>query len=90
MAAIEDGRLARVCSISGRSRVRGAVLIPLGQLSSRVNELDPEKPVAVICASGNRSQSAAALLGQKGFKTVYNVSGGTGAWMYSGLELERT
>jgi len=54
-----------------------------------VSELDPEKPVAVICASGNRSQSAAALLGQKGFKTVYNVSGGTGAWMYSGLELER-
>ncbi|RPH69460.1 MBL fold metallo-hydrolase, partial [bacterium] len=72
-----------------QGHVPGAVLIPLGQLSARVNELDPEKPVAVICASGNRSQSAAALLGQKGFKTVYNISGGTGAWMYSGLELER-
>ena len=72
-----------------QGHVPGAVLIPLGQLSSRLGELDPERPVAVICASGNRSQSAAALLGQKGFKTVYNVSGGTGAWMYSGLELER-
>jgi glyoxylase-like metal-dependent hydrolase (beta-lactamase superfamily II)/rhodanese-related sulfurtransferase len=72
-----------------QGHVPGAVLIPLGQLSARVNELDPERPVAVICASGNRSQSAAALLGQKGFKTVYNVSGGTGAWRYSGLELER-
>jgi len=72
-----------------QGHVPGAVLIPLGQLSARVNELDPQKPVAVICASGNRSQSAAALLGQKGFKTIYNVSGGTGAWMYSGLELER-
>jgi glyoxylase-like metal-dependent hydrolase (beta-lactamase superfamily II)/rhodanese-related sulfurtransferase len=72
-----------------QGHVPGAVLIPLGQLSARVNELDPEKPVAVICASGNRSQSAAALLGQKGFKTVYNVSGGTSAWMYSGLALER-
>ncbi len=71
-----------------QGHVPGAILIPLGQLSSRVNELDPERPVAVICASGNRSQSAAALLGQKGFKTIYNVSGGTGAWMYSGLELE--
>jgi hydroxyacylglutathione hydrolase len=71
-----------------QGHVPGAVLIPLGQLSARVNELDPERPVAVICASGNRSQSAAALLGQKGFKTIYNVSGGTGAWMYSGLELE--
>jgi len=71
-----------------QGHVPGAVLIPLGQLTSRLGELDPERPVAVICASGNRSQSAAALLGQKGFKTVYNVSGGTGAWMYSGLELE--
>ena len=71
-----------------QGHVPGAMLIPLGQLSARVSELDPKKPVAVICASGSRSQSAAALLGQKGFKTVYNVSGGTGAWMYSGLELE--
>jgi glyoxylase-like metal-dependent hydrolase (beta-lactamase superfamily II)/rhodanese-related sulfurtransferase len=72
-----------------QGHVPGAVLIPLGQLSSRLNELDPEHPVAVICASGNRSQSASALLGQKGFKTVYNILGGTGAWMYSGLEVER-
>ena len=71
-----------------QGHVPGAILIPLGQLSARVNELDPDRPVAVICASGNRSQSAAALLGQKGFKTVYNVSGGTGAWVYSGLKLE--
>jgi glyoxylase-like metal-dependent hydrolase (beta-lactamase superfamily II)/rhodanese-related sulfurtransferase len=72
-----------------KGHVPGAMLIPLGQLPSRLSELDSEKPVAVICASGNRSQSAAALLGQKGFKTVYNVSGGTGAWMHSGLELEQ-
>ena len=69
--------------------VPGATLIPLGQLSSRLSELDPEHPVAVICASGNRSQSAAALLGQKGFKTVYNVVGGTGGWMRSGLQVDR-
>jgi rhodanese-related sulfurtransferase len=72
-----------------QGHVPGAILIPLGQLSSRLGELHPETPVAVICASGSRSQSAAALLGQKGFKTVYNVSGGTSAWMYSGLPLER-
>jgi len=72
-----------------QGHIPGALLIPLGQLSMRVNELNPERPVAVICATGNRSQSAAALLGQKGFKTVYNVSGGTSAWQYTGLELER-
>jgi hydroxyacylglutathione hydrolase len=71
-----------------QGHVPGALLIPLGQLASHLGELDPERPVAVICQSGSRSQSAAALLGQKGFKTVYNVSGGTSAWMHSGLALE--
>ena len=72
-----------------QGHVPGAILMPLGQLASLVGKLDTEKPVAVICASGSRSQSAAALLGQKGFKTIYNVVGGTGAWKYSNLPLAR-
>lgn len=72
-----------------QGHVPGAMLIPLGQLSTRLSELDPETPVAVICASGSRSQSAAAVLGQKGFKTVYNVLGGTSAWARSGFNVER-
>lgn len=71
-----------------QGHVPGAQLISLGEFSRRVGELDPERPVAVICASGSRSQSAAALLGQKGFKTVYNVRGGTLTWMQRGLPLE--
>ena len=69
--------------------VSGAKLIPLGELSQRVSELDPKKPVVVICQSGSRSQSAAALLAQKGFKKVYNVLGGMSAWQMSGLEISR-
>jgi len=72
-----------------QGHVPGALLMPLGQLSSHLGELDSEKPVAVICATGNRSQSATALFGQKGFKTIYNVLGGTSQWARSGLELER-
>ena len=72
-----------------QGHIPGAVLMPLGQLSMRLGELDLDKPVAVICATGNRSQSASALLGQKGFKTIYNVLGGTTQWARSGLELER-
>lgn len=67
--------------------VTGSKLIPLGQLAQRINELDPERPVAVICQSGSRSQSAAALLAQKGFKKIYNVVGGMSAWQMSGLEV---
>jgi hydroxyacylglutathione hydrolase len=70
-----------------RGHVPGARLIPLGQLADRIGELEPERPVAVICASGNRSQSAAALLAQKGFQKVFNVAGGTNAWKKEGLEI---
>jgi hydroxyacylglutathione hydrolase len=69
--------------------VPGALLVPLGQLSQRLQELDRSKAVAVICASGGRSQSAAALLGQKQFDTVYNVVGGTFGWMQQGFPVER-
>jgi glyoxylase-like metal-dependent hydrolase (beta-lactamase superfamily II)/rhodanese-related sulfurtransferase len=71
-----------------RGHIPGAVLIPLGQLASRVQELDTSKPVAVVCQSGSRSQSAAALLGQKGFPKVYNLYNGTGGWEMSGLPMD--
>jgi rhodanese-related sulfurtransferase len=68
--------------------VPGARLISLGEFARQYDELDSKQPVAVICASGSRSQSA-ALLGQKGFDTVYNVVGGTFNWIQHGLPLER-
>lgn len=72
-----------------QGHVPGAELVPLGQFAARTDSFDPHAPIALICASGSRSSSAAALLGQKGFETVYNVSGGTLAWMQAGLPLER-
>jgi glyoxylase-like metal-dependent hydrolase (beta-lactamase superfamily II)/rhodanese-related sulfurtransferase len=73
-----------------QGHIPGSLLIPLGQLASRLDELDPSRPVAAICASGNRSQSAAALLGQKGFKKVYNVVHGMTGWQMAGLETARS
>ncbi len=67
----------------------GAKLIPLGELPRRLEELDPERPVVVICNSGNRSQTAAGILGQNGFKKVYNVLDGIIGWMEKGLPVER-
>ncbi len=62
------------------SRIPGATLIPLPQLSDRLEELDPEKPVLVYCAIGGRSRAAAQLLAGQGFKEVYNLKGGIKAW----------
>ncbi|MGQ9904156.1 MAG: MBL fold metallo-hydrolase [Anaerolineae bacterium] len=72
-----------------QGHVPGARLMPLGQLRARLSELNPEQPVAVICASGSRSLSAAQVLGQKGFKTIYNVARGMMDWSMSRLPVER-
>ena len=70
-------------------RIPEATLIPLGQLNSRIGELDVNRPTAVICQHGSRSQTGAAILGQHGFKKVYNVMGGMSAWVLKGLPVER-
>jgi rhodanese-related sulfurtransferase len=61
--------------------------IPLGKLSSRLNELDEykDKPVLVTCRSGNRSAHACRLLKKAGFTTVYNQAGGILAWERANL-----
>jgi hydroxyacylglutathione hydrolase len=91
-AMLQNGTCPQVLDVRERwefqmGHVAGAKLISLGELPGRISELDPDQPVVVICQSGSRSQSAAALLGQKGFKKVYNVVGGMSAWQMSGLEI---
>lgn len=65
-----------------------AQLMPLGEFRAKISNLDPAQPVAVVCATGSRSQTAAALLGRQGFTTVYNLVGGTSSWMVSGYPVE--
>ncbi len=54
--------------------------IPLNELAQRVEELDKQKEVIVICQSGMRSMKAAKLLKRNGFKHITNVKGGMSAW----------
>lgn len=51
--------------------------------------LDRSRPTYVICQGGYRSSAAASILEQKGFEQIYNISGGTAAWMKAELETER-
>jgi rhodanese-related sulfurtransferase/TusA-related sulfurtransferase len=55
------------------SHIPNAVSIPLGVLEDRVNELNQDKEIYVICRSGSRSDLAAQLLTKKGFAKVINV-----------------
>jgi sulfur-carrier protein adenylyltransferase/sulfurtransferase len=58
----------------------GAKLIPLPELGGRVPELDAQKPTIVYCAIGGRSRVAAQVLAAKGFREVFNLTGGIKAW----------
>lgn len=57
-----------------------AVAIPMNQVPNRQRELDPERPLAVLCHGGMRSYRVAAWLQQHGFRQVVNVAGGIDAW----------
>ena len=54
--------------------------IPMSEIPARLAELDPGRPVAVLCHHGARSQRVAMYLAQNGFDTVANVAGGIDAW----------
>jgi rhodanese-related sulfurtransferase len=63
--------------------VSGALLIPLGELAVRVDEIPDSDPVYVICAVGGRSLAAAQALLRAGY-AAQSVAGGTKAWIASG------
>jgi hydroxyacylglutathione hydrolase len=60
--------------------IPNAITIPVGELSSRLAELDPAKPTVVYCAGGYRSSVAASLLRHNGFVDVSDILGGYNAW----------
>ena len=65
--------------------------IPVGKLRERVGELERyrDKPIVVVCRSGQRSATACAMLGREGFAQVYNLAGGIMAWQKADLPLEK-
>lgn len=57
-------------------RVEGSINIPLGEVSSRVEDFkNMKKPLVLCCASGNRSGQATHFLTQNGVDQVYNGGG---------------
>src|ERR671916_1707721 len=62
------------------ARIEGSKLIPMGELSERVSELDPAAETVVICHHGNRSAYVTRALTQAGFARVLNLEGGLDAY----------
>ncbi len=60
--------------------IDGALNIPLGRLSARLDELPRERQLIPYCSSGYRSAIAASLLQARGFQRVGDLVGGVAAW----------
>lgn len=58
----------------------GGKLIPLGELISRVNELNADQEIFVLCHHGVRSAHAVNFLRKHGFEKVFNIRGGIDRW----------
>ena len=63
--------------------IASAVNLPLDQAETRASEVPGDRPVYVICRSGNRSAQASEILKKAG-KDVKNVGGGMNDWASAG------
>jgi rhodanese-related sulfurtransferase len=68
-------------------RAASAPLSP--RLAADIAGLERERPLAVICAGGYRSSAATSILKRLGFHQLFNVEGGTQAWVAAGYPVER-
>ncbi len=66
------------------SHIHGAINIPVADLREEHKKLNKEDPIILICSSGNRSSLGASILGQHGFKKLYNAAGGMTGYSAAG------
>ena len=69
----EDQEL-KVCKIDR------AIHIPMGVVPARLNDIDSDKPVVVMCKSGGRSAQVCQYLNENGYSNIYNLNGGITSW----------
>ena len=58
----------------------GAYHIPMGEIPIRMNELNKEDELIIMCKSGGRSARVCEYLEQEGFSNIVNLSGGILSW----------
>ncbi len=63
------------------ARIEGAKLIPLGEITRRMDELDDTKETIIHCKAGGRSAQAIEALTRAGYTgKMRNLKGGITAW----------
>lgn len=72
-----------------RGHLPRAINIPLADLKASLDRIPGDRPVVVVCAAGNRSRMGAARIARAGRELVYNLEGGTNAWVRAGMSVRR-
>lgn len=70
-----------------KEHIADSVNLPLSTLSEDSTLKNKAKPIILICASGQRSRTAAKQLNGKGFSDVYVLTGGLNSWKEAKLPL---
>ena len=69
--------------------VPDATLIPVATVYARREELPRDKDLIFVCAVGQRSALACEMAAAAGLTRLYNLEGGTDAWVKAGLPVDK-
>ena len=64
--------------------IEGAILIPVSELESRINELSKEEEFLIYCRTGNRSSNSVNILKANGYTKIFHMNDGIIAWIQAG------
>ena len=62
------------------AKIEGSILVPMGEIPARLQELDPDAHIVTVCHSGVRSMNVAVWLRNQGLDRVQSLRGGIDAW----------
>ncbi len=68
-------------------RITASINIPLSDLSRRINEINNEKSIILVCETGSSSPNAGEILKKEGYKDIYILRGGINQWKMDNLPL---
>jgi rhodanese-related sulfurtransferase len=71
-------------------RIAGSIFLPLSSLKEKAGALDSNRPLCLVCRTGNRARMALARLSELGVTDAFVMQGGLQAWAAEGLPVERT
>jgi hydroxyacylglutathione hydrolase len=71
-------------------QIDGSLHVPLINLLERADSLPRDRQLVILCATGNRSSTAASLLSQRGVTQVTDLRGGIEGWKKLNLPVKQT